>query len=301
MPVGIDTCICYRCGKTKPHKDYYQSYSKMYGAYKHLPVCKQCCDEIYLDYFDQYDDSIKAMKRLCMALDLYFDGDLFAKCDPVDVKVVGKYFRKLNMIQYQGKDFGTSIDEGIEFNERAPDKKKKKDDEDEQKQTIDPRFIKKWGTGFEAADYDILQEHYKYLTDANPNRDSNQEIFINDLCYTQMQKMKALRDGRVDDYNKLTESYRKSFTQAGLKTVRDNSINEDFILGVTIEDMEKYTPAEYYKDKEKYKDHDGIGEYIERFMLRPLRNLQFGTHDRDEEYHVKDEDESGDIDADDEE
>ena len=302
MPVvGLDTCICYRCGKTQPHNAYYQSYSKLYGAYKHLPICKKCCDDVYLEYLDLYDDSVRAMKRLCMALDLYFDKSSFTSCDPTDEKVVGKYFRRLNMIQNQGKDFGTSINEGVEFTEKEPDKKKKKnDDDEEEKQAIDPRFIKKWGKGFEAADYDILQEHYKYLTDANPNRDSNQEIFINDLCYTQMQKMKALRDGRVDDYNKLTESYRKSFTQAGLKTVRDSSATDDFVLGVTIETMEKTAPAEYYLDKERYKDFDGLSDYIERFLLRPLRNLQFGTHDRDKEYYVKDE-ESGDMDAEHEE
>ena len=105
--------------------------------------------------------------------------------------------------------------------------------------------------------------------------------------------MKAVREGRVDDYNKLTESYRKTFTQAGLKTVKDTNTIEEFTVGVTAETIEKYTPAEYYKNKSLYKDHDNIGDYINRFLLRPLRNLMQGTKDRDVEFFVKDEETDG--------
>ena len=67
---------------------------------------------------------------------------------------------------------------------------------------------------------------------------------------------------------------------------------EDFTIGVNAETIEKYTPAEYYKNRSLYKDHDNIGDYIERFLLRPLRNLMRGTKDRDAEFFVKDEEEN---------
>lgn len=103
-----------------------------------------------------------------------------------------------------------------------------------------------------------------------------------------MQQMKAVREGRIEDYNKLTDSYRKSFQQAGLKTVKEGVSNEEFVLGMSIETIEKYTPAEYYKNKKLFKDFDGIGDYAERHILRPLKNLMFGTEERDAEYYVKD-------------
>ena len=111
-----------------------------------------------------------------------------------------------------------------------------------------------------------------------------------------MQQMKAMREGKIDDYIKLTDSYRKSFEKAGLKTIRESNVNEEFTIGVNAEIIEKYTPAEYYKDKHLYKDFDHIGEYIERFLLRPLKNLMFGSKDRDTEFYVKEEDSEGDTD-----
>ena len=39
-------------------------------------------------------------------------------------------------------------------------------------------------------------------------------------------------------------------------------------------------------------------DYIKRFLLRPLRNLQYGTTDRDTEFYVKDGDDDEYIDTD---
>ena len=103
-----------------------------------------------------------------------------------------------------------------------------------------------------------------------------------------MLQTNALKRGDSDKYIKLTDQYSKTFTKAGLSTIQeiDNSANE--CLGVTLATISQYTPEEYYKDKELYKDYDKIGEYFDRFVKRPLRNLMTGTTDRDTEYFVKD-------------
>ena len=66
--------------------------------------------------------------------------------------------------------------------------------------------------------------------------------------------------------------------------------DEDVSFGVTIETIERYTPAEYYKDQSLFSDFDKLKEYVERFMLRPLRNLMHGSKDRDYEFYIKEED-----------
>lgn len=283
--------VCCQCnGHFNSLTQFYKTYSGLYSGTGYLPICKNCFAELFNLYTDRYNDNRKAMQRICMAFDLYYDDSIFDTCNDGTNALIGNYIKRLNMVQYKGKTFDTTLDKGFEFNNSGKKKvtSKSKEDNKEEVKKIDPRDIEKWGIGFDNTDYGVLNSHYKLLKTANPNCDSNQEIFINDLCYTKMQQMKAVREGRVDDYNKLTESYRKSFQQAGLKTVRDTNINEDFTIGVNAETIEKYTPAEYYKGKELYKDFDNIGGYIERFLLRPLKNLMHGTKDRDYEFYVKD-------------
>lgn len=293
MPNNMnETCICYQCGDTLLPSQFYKSYSGLYAGVGHLPICKSCFEQKFKMYKEEYQGSKKAFKRLCMAYDLFYNEDMFDSCDDDDT-LIGKYFRKLNMLQCKGKTFDTTITDGFDFFDNKVAKKRVAPIEDEEAEQIDPRDIEKWGDGFEATDYAILNNHYRLLSNSNPQNDSaNAEIFIIDLCYTKMQQMKAVREGRVDDYNKLTESYRKSFTQAGLKTVKDTNAMEDFTIGVNAETIEKYTPTEYYKNKSLYKDHDNIGDYITRFLLRPLRNLMQGTQDRDAEFFVKDEEDN---------
>lgn len=303
MPKTAVKYVCCHCGEALPEDQFYKSYSQFY-INKHLPICKDCFNRIVklLLENETYKSSKKAMQRMCMAFDIYFDEDLFDKCDThEDIYVaVGNYMKRLNLKNYAGKTFETTLQKGeILSGDRKPVKEKRVaivdqyGNESDESQKINPKDIEKWGAGLEPEDYNSLNSHYKYLKASNPDCDSNQEIFINDLCYIKMQQMKAMRDGRVDDFNKLTESYRKSFAQACLKVVRDANATEDTLIGVNAEMIERYTPAEYYKDKSLYRDFDGIGDYMQRFVLRPLRNLMHGTKDRDFEFYVKDEEDAG--------
>lgn len=299
MPSKDSKCVCCSCGEPLALTKFYKSNSVFY-ADGHLPICKECFSSKFGHFAAEYHSNKMAMQRMCMTFDIYFNEIAFDSCDTDDSTVLGNYFRKLNLSQHKGKTFEDSIKEGFDLSgDRKPVKETQEvvnvdsdDEENENADMIDPADIEKWGAGLEPTDYTILNSHYRLLSSSNPQCDGNAEIFIIDLCYTKMQQMKAVRESRVDDYKKLTESYIKSFTQAGLKTVKDTNAMEDFTIGVNAETIEKYTPAEYYKNRSLYKDHDNIGDYIDRFLLRPLRNLMRGTKDRDAEFFVKDEEEN---------
>ena len=299
MPSKDSKCVCCSCGEPLTLTKFYKSNSVFY-ADGHLPICKECFSSKFGHFAAEYHSNKMAMQRMCMTFDIYFNEAAFDSCDTDDSTVLGNYFRKLNLSQHKGKTFEDSIKEGFDLSgDRKPVKETQEvvnvdsdDEENENADMIDPADIEKWGAGLEPTDYTILNSHYRLLSSSNPQCDGNAEIFIIDLCYTKMQQMKAVRESRVDDYKKLTESYIKSFTQAGLKTVKDTNAMEDFTIGVNAETIEKYTPAEYYKNRSLYKDHDNVGDYIDRFLLRPLRNLMRGTKDRDAEFFVKDEEEN---------
>lgn len=287
---------CCLCHKTFNKANFYKTNSTIYTNNGYMPVCKECFYELFLRYIEEYDGNTKkAMKRLCMAFDIYFDEKIFFSSDSLDHEViVGNYMKRMNLSQCKGKTFDDTLDAGFDFNEMAD---KEIVDEIQYTEELDSnqiakKDIKKWGEGFEPNDYKILNAHYDYLVNANPNYDSNQEIFINELCYTKMLKDKAASKGDVDDYRKLSETYRKSFQQAGLKTIEETASAEDFSIAVNVRTIEEYTPAEFYRDKALYKDFDGIGDYIDRFLLRPLRNLQHGTKERDKEFYVKEDGDS---------
>jgi len=310
LPEGYTTSERYVCNMCRKSfislENFSKSNSYIYSSTGRLPVCKDCLEEIYKHYEMQYRDAKKAIQKICMMFDLYYSDSLFLKSDNGTEAILGSYLKKLNMVQFQNKTFDNTLAEGFVFGDvpakekKAPKKSKQEEQPSEENKPNDsdePKIskanIQRWGYGYEPEDYDLLNQHYKYLKEANPNCDSNQEIFVLDLCYTKMQQMKAVRENRVDDYKKLTESYIKSFQQAGLKTVQEASTSADDCWSAWTSLVSQYTPEEYYRDKTLYKDMDGIGEYYDRHAIRPLSNLEMGTNDRDYEFFVH---ESGDDD-----
>lgn len=298
MPKTEEKCICCHCGETLSISQFYVTLSNFYYN-GHLPICKKCFSKKFYQFRQEYHSDKKAMQRMCMAFDVFFDESLFDTCGDDEEKIVGKYFRKLNIVQYRDKTFDDTIANGYVGLSgdrlQKPEKRVAVVDQygnEHENEKVSPKDIEKWGLGFDPDDYKVLNDHYKYLKNANPNTDNNAEIFIIDLCYMNMQKMKALRENRIDDYNKLTESYRKSFGAAGLKTVQEGMKTADDCWSTFVGVVSQYTPEEYYKNKDKYKDHDGLGEYYERMAIRPLRNLELGTNDRDKEFYVHEEDDS---------
>jgi len=287
----------YRCDKcrridSKPTY-FYRSNSTLYNNNGYLPICKDCLARLYNTYLLTFRDIHKAIKRICMAYDLYYDEGLVNSClknSRASTPSIGEYLRGLNMSQYKNKTFDTTLDEGFIFD--IKDNVMIPSDEEIKPVTTIPESVRmRWGAGLSDNDYKTLEEHYRYLKKANPDFDSNQEIFIMDLCQIKMQQTRAMMSGRTDDYIKLTESYRKTFAQAGLKTTPDTSESNNESWGTWINMISRYTPEEYYKDKTLYKDFDGIGDYFKRYVLRPLRNLQLGTTERDKEFYVSDEEE----------
>ena len=114
-PKSYNTVYCCRCGKAFPRLDgnFPASHSPMYRGSGHLPFCKNCVDEMYNTFVHKYGDERKAMRRMCMMMDLYWSEQLYesvSHSSTVSTRVRA-YIRRTNMIRYIDKDFGDTLDE----------------------------------------------------------------------------------------------------------------------------------------------------------------------------------------------
>jgi hypothetical protein len=101
--------------------------------------------------------------------------------------------------------------------------------------------------------------------------------------------MKTRAQGKPVD--KLEDTFIKFMNAANVTPKDANAIadlDNSNSLGVWIKDIEKYRPAEYFENKKKYSDFDNLMDYLNRFILRPLKNLLTGSRDFDKEFNVED-------------
>lgn len=288
-------CSC--CGEpfTSQNSNFQKSNDVLFQANGgYLPWCKKCTDTYVNQITALYSNNEElAIKDFCQRAGWNYDESaLKASMETYSGhrsrSRVSHYASKKNLNCDGRKTYIDTIKHNFET--RQDEIIQSKDDVKEKDISVTGVSIDRWGEKLTEWDYNTLESHYKQLKKNNPNADNNQEIFIKSLCNLNWLMAKMLRTENVDatKYTSLVEQYSKTFKQAGLRTVEEKDGSSNETLGVTLSEISQYTPEEYYKDRKKYKDFDGLGDYIKRFVTRPLKNLQHGTTDRDIEFCVKD-------------
>ena len=289
-------CSCCGKGYNSLKSNFQKSSSPLFQAkYGYLPWCKNCTDSYLVLLNALYcNNEEHAIEHFCQQVDWVYDIEPLKCAREIssDRSRISSYAAKKNLNCGGRKTFIDSIK--YNYEQKQHEVITSREQAKSEDYTITASAVDRWGVGFTEQDYKNLDEHYRMLKKVNPNIDSNQEIFIKDLCNIHMLKIHALQNGDSKEYATLVEQYAKTFTKAGLKTIQETDNSADECLGVTLATIAQYTPEEYYKDKELYKDFDKLGEYFERFVKRPLKNLMTGSTDRDFEYCVKEK--SGDVD-----
>lgn len=274
------TC-CY-CGTHKPLKEFNKSNSQLYNATGVLPICKDCLRKVFNFYNDKYMNPKLAMQRVCSAFDLYYSDDVYNSATRSEVGTpITNYIKVLNTAQYKNKTFNNTLLEGFAF---APEE----EIYEVGGEVINPEDVRMWGKGFNPEEYEILNAHYELLKKSNENLASNQIIYISDLCKTHLLKCRALENGNYKAYNDCSTQYMKLFKEAGLSLKAVDTLGDKDTWGTMIERIQQYTPSEYYKNKKLYADYDKFGDYMQRFVFRPIKNLITGEAVRDPEFNVED-------------
>lgn len=287
---------CTACGKgyTKQNGYFQKSNDVLFQANNgYLPWCKECTDRYVEQMTALYSNNEEhAMRDFCQRAGWNYDiNALVASRETYsghrDRSRISHYAAKKNLNCEGRKTYIESLKN--EYLEKQHDIIASREQAKTEEYSVSASAVDRWGVGFTEQDYKNLDEHYRMLKKNNPNCDNNQEIFIKDLCNINMLKIHALQSGDSKEYATLVEQYSKTFKQAGLRTIEEKDNSNDECLGVTLATISQYTPEEYYSDKDLYKDFDNIGDYFDRFVKRPLKNLMFGTNERDKEYYVKEE------------
>lgn len=292
--VSIDTSFkeetykCWCCGNEyeKLQSNFTPTNFPLFKHYGHYPVCRKCTDKFFQEMVSFFEGSEeKAVEFICMMYGLYFHESPLAASRKISEhrSRIHTYTSKVQIKPWTGLSWLDTLKE--RFNENDKPVETPDDIDDISQYKLTPKMIKFWGSGYEPKVYPTLQGYYDELLKLCAEKpDVKKQKMMKNLCLLEYQMQVNIQAGK--DIGTLSNSYKSMFEAAELKT--GNSDTADNMFGKWIMEIEKYSPAEYYKDKKKYHDFFGIGEYIERFMFRPLKNLIFGTKETEKEYWIDD-------------
>ena len=286
-------CSCCGKGYNSLKNNFQKTNSPLYQSNDgYLPWCKDCTDKYMTQLTAFYSGNEEhAIEHFCQQVDWVYDIEPLKCAREIssDRSRISHYAAKKNLNVGGRKTYFDSLK--YNYEQRQDEVITSREQAKSEESTISASAVDRWGVGFTEMDYKNLDEHYRMLKKVNPNIDSNQEIFVKDLCNIHMLKIHALQNGDSKEYAALVKQYAKTFKQAGLRTVEEKDSSNDETFCMTLGFISDYTPEEFYQDKELYADWDKIGEYMERHILRPMINLETGSDIRDKEFFVPEVDE----------
>lgn len=267
---------CFRCYNHYGEDGYYLSSN---GITNRLTLCKDCCQEIFANLVDECGNPYDALYKFCSIVNIVYDKKvaegIVAKGLEKDAtynNILNLYLTTLKFPQYKGKTFLDS------------DVLKSNLDEDPTTQaliTASKANINKWGAGYSKEEYIRLSELYSQWANGTPQDTVTQVSLTKDLCKIDLKiEQAAVKGLDTKDLLKQKQDLIKSLAidpQTLLKNRKDNEATECF--GAWIAEIEKTSPAEYLDDPSVYFDVNGIEDYWEKHIRRPLRNLLLGTKD----------------------
>lgn len=286
-----ETYKCWCCGHeyTKLRNNFTPTNFPLFKHYGFYPVCRKCTDKFFIEMIAFFDGSEeKAIEFICTMYGLYFNESPLAASRKISEhrSRIHTYTSKIQIKPWIGLSWLDTLKERFTVQERTIENPNDIEETDAQYK-LTPKIIKFWGSGYEPKVYPTLQGYYDELLKlCSEKPDVKKQKMMKNLCLLEYQMQVNIQAGK--DIGTLSNSYKTMFEAAELKSDNADISNDTF--GKWVMDIEKYCPAEFYLDKNKYHDFFGIIEYIERFMFRPLKNLIFGTKEPEKEYWINDSD-----------
>ena len=279
---------CLYCGKAYViDLNYYNSNSIFYSDGK-LPYCKQCIERLYQRLFDQYAEEgclypeRKAVKRLCMAFDIYFKEDVFNSAlknyreSEVKTSPMSQYMRIIQLFQYNRNK--ETYDDTLEYEEKnihsaitANVSDDKIDDDESDNFKADEATVNFFGAGFKDEDYKFLKREYDDWTARHECKTKTQEEIFKDICFNRLQNWKALQKG--EDTKDITSAFQKMLDSGKLQPKQNSgdTMADNQTFGTLINKWENTRPLP--EIDEELKDVDKIGWYIDVFFKGHLSKM----------------------------
>lgn len=276
------TLVCQKCGERLDSKTFYSTKSTFYETYLKIPICKDCLDDLYQEYYSKYKSSghtnpdRKAVERVCMVIDVYYKDSIFDSAmksweKDGSTPLIIYYMRNTRLRAYMNKTYDdTLLDKHI----AAKNKEVVVSIYNDADVELDKRVSegeKIFGAGFDREDYVYLYTQYMDWIARHECETKSKEELIKQICFVQLDLLKANRSG--DDTKDLNLTLTKLMDAAKLQPKQNagDTTADNQTLGTLIDKWENTRPIP--EIDEELKDVDKIGAYIDTFFRGHLAKM----------------------------
>lgn len=272
--VKVKESYCITHGRMLPIQEFYESKNEWH-LNKVMPYCKACCNNMFKKYLDQYRTLEAACYLTCAHNGIPFIKKVFeAFEDEINgyknpSQYFGIYLKLLHKMSTKAEkqkwtDFGWSDADYRSMNTVL------KSEESLKNQEKELGYL--WGTDKDIDQLTYLEHRWEIYT-KDKELEPYQEQLYRNLCCADLQ---IHENEDIETAMKIQRQCAKDlgldqFDKQQRKTDVEQMLEYDIFL------LEQNEPAEYYQNKEMYKDFRGIHKGWITEIMRPVINLITGS------------------------
>lgn len=275
-PIVVQS-FCVKCGRMLDKDEFYKSVNPNHAT-GYTPYCKTCAYELCMKYLQEFGTMEAAIYLTCADLGFPFIKQTFDNLITQLEKgksiknYIGAYIRLLTThttkaerekyIGFQASDSDFKEVKGIQKADQSIAAQKK------QLEIL-------WGAQYTSDQLAYLEYRFTAYTQDIEEMSEYQEITYRNLCKTDLQ---IYEQDDVESAIKRQMQLAKILKIDNFENTKDKSLAEK-ILEHEIYLIEENEPAEYFENKDMYKDFRGTKAGYIKELLRPLKNLLLGSKD----------------------
>lgn len=273
---------CRKCMQTKSNEKFYSAKNMFLDCNGYMSICTDCISEIFEKQMNSTLDIKIAIYNTCKIIDIAYKDDCadsakkymetkMSKDPNMGMgRVFGWYNYNLSRIFSLHQELDRTFQPNLEVIQINSEEELKNEDEDFRV------YLKNfWGSNFTYDEYQYLESELARWKRTHRCDTTAEETLLREICFTQLELKKAREGGSPTDslFKRLTESMKISAVDpAKQNALRSNKNFESF--GEILRMMEETNPADYFKDKDLFKDYDNIrSSYWENYHVRPAKNF----------------------------
>ena len=278
---------CRKCKQEKKLQDFYSATDTFLDTNGFFSICKECCSDIYVGFYNSQHDLGKAIYMTCRVLNVRYEEPAV---EAVKTALVKKEYTEDNRATFglykskilstmggsiSTKMDSTKIDMRFQFEAAIMPTPELEDFNGIESVT---EF---WGKGtYTTEDYRFLEKEMADWKASYSCQNKAEEFFLKQICIKALDLEKARIDGSaIEPILKTMQDLLKNAALTPAQQTASSSGKGTETWGVFMKTIEETTPAEYYKDKLLFEDFDGIKKYIANYIIRPMRNWVTGARD----------------------
>jgi hypothetical protein len=285
--VEVREAYCRVCMKTKAVKENFLLATDTFlDRNGFMSVCKSCINEIYARFYETEKNVDKTILRMCRLLNVRYDENAlaalksqintYAEKGTEFSNVFGVYKGKLTSVQ--STEIGKRQDEDLGFVEpmRSVIITNPLDDDEDSAAEL-KQF---WGDNFNRDDYSWLESEMAAWKKTH-RVDSRSEESLLRLIVLKLFDIRRKRN-EGDDTTALEKAFQELLKTSALSPALSNQANQGKSLdtfGMWIKDIEQFEPAEWYADKDMFRDISNVENYYLDYFVKPLKNFIYSSKD----------------------